>query len=96
MTERPERSDSKLNLDRRVEYRTAELTRALAFAKAKNRELDSVVRMRDARQRELEAELDTSQPLIDAASDAHLTKPAGETEIHGLLQAAARNVRRQY
>lgn len=31
-----------------------------------------------------------------AGFDAHLTKPAGEAEIHGLLQAAARNVRGQY
>ena len=54
---------SNLALERRVEERTAELTRALALVEAQKRELERALRARDDTERQLQAELDDAHLL---------------------------------
>lgn len=54
---------SNLALERRVEQRTAELTRALALVEAQKRALEDALRARDETQRQLQAELEDAHLL---------------------------------
>lgn len=85
---RQELQKANQQLEQRVVERTAELSKVLATVEEQKRELETVLQMRDASQRQLEAELDDAR-LVHDISSALINEGVVSDFYKKLVEAAA-------